>query len=735
VKYAIRLINRTSVLVSLAVGVAICTAGVSGLLAPFERPAGDLLVRLAATFPPPTPYQLPDVAVVAIDARSAAGHRGEPLSSDCYAEAIRKLEAAGVWGIALDLTHHPLDDPKLDRALMDAIEGSGRIVLGVDPIADLARKPSSVPAHLRDKAAGLGVVTLSPDVDGVVRTAPRSARGSHDKLPSLATAALSVAGAKTTSPAAAREFPIDFRRTRPRFPVISLVDLLDERFDPGSVAGRVVFLGPTAPAFGATLLATPLGVQESPIFIHAHAYRTLVAEHSGEGVPLASNPWHSWLIAGIFSLALGSIVGLSRFWRIAILSACGLGLAFGSFALAVLYGVLSAPIVPALVWASHCMLATDGLRRRLGLRADPEDLSVAVVEGVCELNNRALPEGGRELELPLSLLGEAVGATGVSLVCCASPGMDGIELNWRPGLEDEFRCPQVGSLGMAQQVARRGEVEFCEEPFPGASHAFFKPTAVLYLPLRSGETTVGVLIVEGEGRTPFEQFELRTISGVAAQLALSLRYRSLLGGLQTTFSSAWTALARAIEARDGYVEIHTPRMITLTGLIAQKLGLSDEMVSAVQLGALLHDIGKIGIRDSVLNKPDPFTPEERREMERHPLIGADLVGSIHGLPKATLECIRHHHESWDGSGYPDGLAGNDIPLSARIACVVDVWDAMQSSRPYKPLDERESVFEYFEKYRGVRFDPEIVDIFLALLVDDEEGMSSSSFDVEPSTAE
>jgi HD-GYP domain-containing protein (c-di-GMP phosphodiesterase class II) len=165
-------------------------------------------------------------------------------------------------------------------------------------------------------------------------------------------------------------------------------------------------------------------------------------------------------------------------------------------------------------------------------------------------------------------------------------------------------------------------------------------------------------------------------------------------------------------------------MITVTSMIAQKFGMSDESISAVQLGALLHDVGKIGIRDSVLNKPNPFTPEERRDMERHPLIGADLVGSIHGLPSATLECIRHHHESWDGSGYPDGLAGEEIPLSARIVCVVDVWDAMQSSRPYKPSEDRESVVEYFEKHRGVRFDPEVVDIFLALLADDEDDLSS-----------
>ena len=113
------------------------------------------------------------------------------------------------------------------------------------------------------------------------------------------------------------------------------------------------------------------------------------------------------------------------------------------------------------------------------------------------------------------------------------------------------------------------------------------------------------------------------------------------------------------------------------------MGMSDDDVSAVELGALLHDVGKTGVREGILEKPGRFDASERLDMERHPVIGAEIVGSIVGLPRAALQAIRHHHERWDGDGYPDGLAGEEIPLSARIISVVDVWDALSSSRPYQ----------------------------------------------------
>jgi HD-GYP domain-containing protein (c-di-GMP phosphodiesterase class II) len=156
-----------------------------------------------------------------------------------------------------------------------------------------------------------------------------------------------------------------------------------------------------------------------------------------------------------------------------------------------------------------------------------------------------------------------------------------------------------------------------------------------------------------------------------------------------------------------------------SSLMAERLGLPPREVEAVRLGALLHDVGKIGIRDEILLKPGRFTPAETGEMRQHAEIGHRIVASIHGLAPSTLACVRHHHECWNGSGYPAGLCGDAIPLAARIVTVVDVWDALSTARPYKPAYSQAKVRELMQKERGERFEPELVDLFLRLL--DEEG--------------
>jgi HD-GYP domain-containing protein (c-di-GMP phosphodiesterase class II) len=153
--------------------------------------------------------------------------------------------------------------------------------------------------------------------------------------------------------------------------------------------------------------------------------------------------------------------------------------------------------------------------------------------------------------------------------------------------------------------------------------------------------------------------------------------------------------------------------------MARHLRMPEAEVEAIRLGALLHDVGKIGVRDHILLKPGGFTTDERREMERHAEIGHRIVQPISGLPVATLHCVRSHHERWDGRGYPDGLAGEAIPLAARIVAIVDVWDALSTARPYKPAYSQGRVREILAKDRGTHFDPALVDLFLRIL--DEEG--------------
>lgn len=176
-------------------------------------------------------------------------------------------------------------------------------------------------------------------------------------------------------------------------------------------------------------------------------------------------------------------------------------------------------------------------------------------------------------------------------------------------------------------------------------------------------------------------------------------------------------LSTTIEAKDEYARGHSHRVAEYAALIAGELGWSSEEIMNLKYAAHLHDIGKIGIPDMLLNKPARLTPEEYSVIKEHTVIGAEILKNISLIPHVA-EVARSHHEHYDGTGYPDGLAGEDIPLSARIVAIADSYDAMNSRRIYRNALPPEKIFEEIENNRGIQFDPELADIFLKLLCDD-----------------
>jgi len=170
-------------------------------------------------------------------------------------------------------------------------------------------------------------------------------------------------------------------------------------------------------------------------------------------------------------------------------------------------------------------------------------------------------------------------------------------------------------------------------------------------------------------------------------------------------------LAEAIDAKDPYTRGHSDRVRKRSLRIAMKLGFSKKRLESLEFGALLHDIGKIGIRDEVLQKQGRLTPEEYQYVQEHPLIGVKIAEGIKFF-KDKIPIIRHHHEHFDGRGYPDGLAGKSIPLEARIISVPDAFDAMTSLRPYRREMSQEDALAELEKSKGKQFDPQIVEIFI-----------------------
>ncbi len=186
--------------------------------------------------------------------------------------------------------------------------------------------------------------------------------------------------------------------------------------------------------------------------------------------------------------------------------------------------------------------------------------------------------------------------------------------------------------------------------------------------------------------------------------------------LQLANRDLLTALVKAIETRDPYTSGHSKRVARLARSIGVSLNLSEGRVSEIETAALLHDIGKIeGVYSDILMKPDTLSSEERRVIESHVMKGAELLSSLTSLGDSVILPVRYHHEHYDGSGYPDGLTGDAIPLGARIIKVCDAIDAMLSDRPYRKALGVDEVYEQLELYSGAQFDPLIVD---AVLTDD-----------------
>jgi PAS domain S-box-containing protein/putative nucleotidyltransferase with HDIG domain len=205
------------------------------------------------------------------------------------------------------------------------------------------------------------------------------------------------------------------------------------------------------------------------------------------------------------------------------------------------------------------------------------------------------------------------------------------------------------------------------------------------------------------------EHELRKLN-VELEDRVHARTRELAEAYDTTLEG-W---ARALELRDKETEGHTRRVTSLTLKIASAMGICGDELEQVRRGAILHDIGKMGIADKILLKPGKLTREERETMQNHPETAYKLLSPIPFLSKA-LDIPYCHHEKWNGTGYPRGLKGEEIPLAARIFAAVDVWDAIKSDRPYKKAWSQKKAVEYFVEQSGKHFDPHVVNVFLEML--------------------
>jgi putative two-component system response regulator len=220
---------------------------------------------------------------------------------------------------------------------------------------------------------------------------------------------------------------------------------------------------------------------------------------------------------------------------------------------------------------------------------------------------------------------------------------------------------------------------------------------------------------------PFDRYELRArLLGITRlnRYQKLIQERAKLQELNAQLLGAYEATiegwSHALDLRDRETEGHSRRVTELTVQMAQALGMNEAEIMHLRRGALLHDMGKIGIPDAILHKPASLTEEEWTIMRKHPQLAYDMLHSVVYLHPA-LEIPLNHHEKWDGTGYPRGLKEEEIPMTARLFAVVDVWDALTSDRPYRKAWSEEQAFSYIREQSGKHFDPQVVDLFFKVI--------------------
>jgi HD-GYP domain-containing protein (c-di-GMP phosphodiesterase class II) len=250
-----------------------------------------------------------------------------------------------------------------------------------------------------------------------------------------------------------------------------------------------------------------------------------------------------------------------------------------------------------------------------------------------------------------------------------------------------------------------------------SAHSIVEPITAMISHLRRSESTG--LLPEFQGN----QSSIREIQELTASFNQAAgAIREARGNLQEAYLEFVGSLASALDARDPYTAGHSGRVSELSCATAMALNLTGEEVNDIRIGALLHDIGKIGVSDTVLQKPGRLTDQEFALVKQHPEIGRRILEGVQGF-SPYLAAVELHHENWDGTGYPKGQSGETTPLAARIIHVVDAYDAMTTDRPYRSGMTHRDAVGMLVKYAGRQFDPRVVDAFLevASMLDSPEG--------------
>ncbi|MBN1798756.1 MAG: HD domain-containing protein [Spirochaetales bacterium] len=287
------------------------------------------------------------------------------------------------------------------------------------------------------------------------------------------------------------------------------------------------------------------------------------------------------------------------------------------------------------------------------------------------------------------------------------------------GLKPDISDQSLNINKIIQTVLQKGSPQVVNDVVHN-EHRF----SFMCAPLKTRDKTVGVINISHENKVHYTAEDLKFFTTLASQGAMVIENARLYSQLRNTFLATAEVLAGTIEKRDPYTGGHTKRVMDYALAIGKGLHLNEEEMTRLRLAAILHDIGKIGVRDRILLKQAELDQEEIKNIKAHTILGEDILKSIDHLDD-ILPGVRHHHERFDGMGYPDGLAGENIDIAARIIAVADAYDAMTTDRPYREALSHNRAIKEIKKGGGTQFDPAVVDVFLKIFDTAEHNVKES----------
>jgi putative nucleotidyltransferase with HDIG domain len=713
------------------------------LLGFFERPeliTIDLRYQISSSRPHS------QIALVMIDQASLKELAQWPWPRHYYAKVIKTLKASGTRLIALDLDFSTPSDPREDQKLVEAVSATGNVVLSAfheDKILQdhIRVKSANFPfPQLHSAASGIGSILFPIDEDGAMRRAYV-----EDEIHGEPALSLTMELARQflnlsrdeVGWAGPREFRLGKQRIHTRadktfyinyvgraqsFPTYSFADILQGRVDPAVLSNKIVLIGASAMELK-DIWKSPFAGLTPGAEIQANTLHTLLSGRTITRIP----PWGTLLLILLSAIVLDLPMTRSVYLRSTRIMTRFVLFTTLSLALTVIFGLLSLYLFKY----HHLLLDTIPVFTVIGVQyllisiafnlltsqtGQIRAMSLSTVHSVGKLSLKDQPLQ-TSLDMIFSMLRDPLQIKIMMLDL------------YHPKTQ---QCLQHITLGIGSAQNTNGQTAECQgwiKRVLESNEAIIVPDlkkiqqntaspnpmirSSLFVPLLTHHQHHGVLHVHSQKAQAFEEEDAKMLFTIANQLAMNIENLDLLKEVQRLFYSCIEGFSTALEFKDDETEGHCQRVARYAVEVSQRMGLDSKMQEMMRQGAMLHDIGKIGVPDAILKKPGELTPEEMQVMKRHPEFGYLMLKNINFPEEVTLILLQHH-ERYDGTGYPAGLKGEDIFIGARIFILVDTYDAIRSDRPYRKGVTYETAHQEILRCSGTQFDPRVAEAFLKI---------------------